>query len=164
MLILGYCPSMKLISFLGASLLLTVSLQGATLVSLDSSNGFSADVDSQFTLTRPSMTGGPVFVTNGQFLGVNFSLLPTPMTSLQAFGNGIMAGDIFLIEANATGDQFNAELVFFTRPNASDLGAIPATITADTVGAVFEVSPVPEPSTSVLLLSLAGLAMRRRRS
>ena len=157
---------MKLISFWGSSLLLTVGLQGATLLSLDSTNNFSAGIDSQFTLTRPNSTSGPVLVTDGQFLGVNFSLLPEPSPSLQTFGNGIMAGDIFLIESTATGEQFNAELVFFARPNptAPDLGTVPAAITADTVGAIFEVSPVPEPSTALLLLSVAGLAMRRRRS
>ena len=155
---------MKLISFWGSALLLTVGLQGANLLSLDSTNNFSAGIDSQFTLIRPTSTAGPVFVNGGQFLGVNFSLLPTPSPSLQTFGNTIMPGDIFLIESTATSDQFNAELVFFARPNNPDLGTVPAAITADTVGAVFEVSPVPEPSTALLLLSVAGLAMRRRRS
>ena len=140
------------------------SLQGTTLVSLDNSNNFSADVVGQLTLVRSSQLSGAVTITGGNFLGRNSTLLSTPSNSIQTFGNNIAAGDVFLIESSATGDQFNAELVFFARPRSADLGSIPAEITATSVGAAFDVSPIPEP-TSALLLSLAGLGlMRRRRS
>ena len=142
---------------------------GATLLSLDNSNGFTVTIEPGLTLSR-SNGGGNVTVGGGQFLGANGILIGTPTSSFQSVlqssifpddGQSLVVGDVFQIESTSTGNIFDAEILFLSRP-IDDLGAPPAGFSG-TAGAAFEVSAVPEPSSALLAaLGVIGLMFRRR--
>lgn len=81
-----------------------------------------------------------------------------------ASGRSLAAGDIFTITATDSGNLYEAEIVYFARPNNTDLGIDPDQSGTLATGAAFSITtiPVPEPSAASLLL-FAGVFLGKRR-
>ena len=163
-------PILVLFSFLNA--------HGTVLVALDIDNNFTTSIESGLTINRSSTGGGNLFVSGGTIARGAFDVRGVDANSLQgAIGNNngasLLAGEIFTFISTITGNIFEAELTFYTRPNQNPLGEIPASLSAPLgtppvgvppVSAVLTVNQIPEPS-AALLGSMAGLVvlLRRRR-
>lgn len=161
----GHCREMTPLT---ALLLLTPLAHGATLVVLDNSNGYSFVLEPGVTLSRPLQTRGDIQVVGGTTaLGTaDVALLPGTATGLQGIISGgatLAAGEIFTITATASGNLYEAELLFFARPNVSDVGTDPDVSGSLATGAAFSITTVPEPSAALLLLLSGAMLAKRRR-
>lgn len=152
-----------------ALLLLTPLAHGATLVVLDNSNGYSVTLEPGLTLSRPQQVRGDIQVIGGTTaLGTaETAVLPGTATGLQniiAGGASLAAGEIFTITATGSGNLYEAEILYFARPNVADVGVNPDQSGNLATGAAFSVTfiPVPEPSAACLLL-FAGVMLGKRR-
>ena len=120
-------PILVLFSFLNA--------HGTVLVALDIDNNFTTSIESGLTINRSSTGGGNLFVSGGTIARGAFDVRGVDANSLQgAIGNNngasLLAGEIFTFISTITGNIFEAELTFYTRPNQNPLGEIPDSLSA----------------------------------